>query len=584
MQEYTFDYQHLDANSLKADWKKLRDAISKIADVKITTIQKLEVFIDTLNEYDILVTDLDMGNYIASMQNTKDDLVKAKQQEIEDHILPLFKTQKKLAATKILSSTYLEELLQKSPEYLLFKQQLEAKVDRENNATEDQLSGMITKKIMEYNDELAKMTVHIDGHDLYTVIAFMTKLKDKDRDQRKRKYEQIIQKEDEFTDIFNDLFDELLKLRTAQAKADAYSNYRDWNWQYKNCTDYTPEDVAHFCDAIKEVFIPIQRGFTEMRKQELDLEQIMPWDTTVDMFSLKESTYFKSVEDLKTKASELFKKIHPDFQSFFQLLEEKKHLDFEVRDHKSPAMFSFNLPEKGIPFVYLLAVNNIQGITSVIHECTHAFHSLYNLDKKHLWQKRPKTEANELFPLSMELLSMEYWDIFFESEIDLLAAKLKKLENCLKIFRMVGLWDCFQTWVYLNPDHTRPERDAYWLSLLKDYDIGLGISEKDATSWQKRPLIFRAPFYMIEYGIASLGALTIYKNYKTDKKKTIHQFIQAMQLGNTVPMKEIFETAGVTFDFSRAKTEEAGLFLETEINNLYKKIQEIVEAKNGILM
>lgn len=191
-----------------------------------------------------------------------------------------------------------------------------------------------------------------------------------------------------------------------------------------------------------------------------------------------------------------------------------------------------------------------------------------------LWQKQPNAEAGELFPLTVELLSMEYWEVFFESETDLIAAKLLKLEGCLRLFRMVALWDQFHTWVYLNPKHSHLQRNEYWLSLLNQFATGITSIDGTETSWQNRSLIYRYYFHMIEYGMATLGALSIYRDYKKDKNKTINNFIQAMKLGNTASLKDIYKTAGVNFDFSKEKVEDIGQFLKEEWEQLSAKIED----------
>jgi len=343
-------------------------------------------------------------------------------------------------------------------------------------------------------------------------------------------------------------------------------NYRDYKWYEKKCFDYTPEDVIEFCNSISEVFMPIQRKISDYRKTKLGVEKLMPWDTSVDLFSSSPVEYYTNTQNLKDKVCKVFSKIHPDFSNFFDLLEQNQHLDFDFRANKSPAVFADYFPESGLPFVYIVAANSLQTITLAFHETTHAIHSLYTSDKKMLWQKHPNAEAFELFPLTIELISMEYWDIFFENETDLIAAKLLKLEGCLRLFRMVALWDQFQTWVYLNPKHPKHshlQRNEYWLTLLDQFATGVTKTDGTETTWQNRPLIYRYPFYMIEYGMATLGA---------DKNKTINNFIEAMKLGNTASLKDIYKTAGVNFDFSKEKLEDIGQFLKEEWDLLSAKL------------
>ncbi len=181
--------------------------------------------------------------------------------------------------------------------------------------------------------------------------------------------------------------------------------------------------------------------------------------------------------------------------------------------------------------------------------------------------------ADELFSLTMEFIAMEYWDVFFQDKLALLAAKLSKMEGSLKLFKMVGLVDSFQTWAYLNPAHSITERNQYWARLLEEFNTGFDDKTDPLASWQRYSLLYRAPFYMVEYAIATLGALSIYKEFKSNKQVVIDRLIKAMKLGNTVSLQEIYHTAGVDFDFSKQKVNQVADFIREEWNSLKLELE-----------
>ena len=86
--------------------------------------------------------------------------------------------------------------------------------------------------------------------------------------------------------------------------------------------------------------------------------------------------------------------------------------------------------------------------------------------------------------------------------------------------------------------------------------------------WHKQLHIFEVPFYYIEYGMAQLGAIAIWKNYRENPEATIEAYINALKMGYTKPIGEIYETAGIAFNFSREYIQELGAFVKKELREL----------------
>ena len=60
----------------------------------------------------------------------------------------------------------------------------------------------------------------------------------------------------------------------------------------------------------------------------------------------------------------------------------------------------------------------------------------------------------------------------------------------------------------------------------------------------------------------------MWKNYKQNPQKTISQYKQALALGYTVSIKEIYQTAGIKFDFSAGYISELLAFVSDELKKL----------------
>ena len=163
-------------------------------------------------------------------------------------------------------------------------------------------------------------------------------------------------------------------------------------------------------------------------------------------------------------------------------------------------------------------------------------------------------EFCEVASMSMELLAADYYDEFYD-EADAARAKREALERPIQFLPWMATIDGFQHWLYTHPTHTREERTACWLSLMDRFSLKLvdwtGYEDARAARWQAQTHLFGVPFYYVEYGIAQLGALQIWSRARKNRAKAIADYRNALALGGTRPLPELFAAAGIKFDFSR---------------------------------
>jgi oligoendopeptidase F len=213
-----------------------------------------------------------------------------------------------------------------------------------------------------------------------------------------------------------------------------------------------------------------------------------------------------------------------------------------------------------------------RDVVTMVHEGGHAVHSFLSRELELTGFKSLPSEVAELASMSMELLTMDYWDRFYDNETDLKRAKKEQLESVLKVLPWIATIDAFQHWIYTNPDHTTEERTAYWLELGKRFGTGMldynGYEDVKESSWQRQLHLFEVPFYYIEYGIAQLGALGVWKNYKANPATALTNYKAALKLGYTQSIPAIYQTAGLKFDFSKENVRELTSLIEQELNQL----------------
>ena len=265
---------------------------------------------------------------------------------------------------------------------------------------------------------------------------------------------------------------------------------------------------------------------------------------------------------------QMFDRIDPYFGDCLRVMDQLGHLDLDSKQGKAPGGYNYPLYEIGVPFIFMNAVGSQRDLETMVHEGGHAIHSFLSRDLSLTAFKNLPSEVAELASMSMELLSMPQWSEFYEPQAQQRAMR-EQIEGTLKVLPWIAQIDAFQHWIYENPTHTRQERSAHWIQLTQDFGTGLvdwtDYEDLIECSWQRQLHLFEVPFYYIEYGIAQLGALGVWKNSLANKQRAIEQYKNALSLGYSAPMSTIYETAGVPFDFSSERLQTLAQFIKEQL-------------------
>ena len=414
------------------------------------------------------------------------------------------------------------------------------------------------------------MTINIEGQELTMQKAALL-LKDTDRKKRENVYNKIQERRLKDEKSLDNLYDELIILRQKIAKNAGFENYRDYMFSAMGRFDYTAEDCFSFHNAISKEIVPITNEFEKKRKEKLGYQSYKPWDTSVNVDGLNPLKPFENGEDLINSTIKCFNKLKPFFGDCLSIMKEMKHLDLESKNGKAPGGFMYPLYEIGVPFIYMNAVGSQRDLVTMVHEGGHAIHSFLSRNLSMTEFKSTPSEVAELASMAMELLSMDHWDVFYQNKEELKRAKLEQLEKALGTLPWVAAIDKFQHWVYTNKHNAR-ERKEKWLEI--DNEFGNKIIDwnnyesSQAIMWQKQLHLYEVPFYYIEYGMAQLGAIAMWRSYKILGEEALSNYINALKLGYTKSIGEIYETAGIKFDFSPNYVKELSIFIKNELKKL----------------
>ena len=535
----------------------------------IDTPQAFQKWIQDGSELDAFLEENGAWRYIKmSIDTTKPELTESYTyfvSEIQPKLAPLLNELNK----KMMASPFRKDLSE-DPAYAIFFRSVGVQLAlfREENIP---IEAYLGEKSQEFGSISAAQTIEYEGQNL-TMQQASVHLKNQDEGIRKQVFEKMAERRQMEIDSLNALYTDLIAKRHELAINAGFENFRDYMFQSMGRFDYTKEACFDFHEAVAQKVVPLVKEIQEMKLQKLGKSAFKPWDLDVDPDGNEPLKPFQNGEEMLEKTIEIFQRMDPYFSACLRTMKTMGHLDLESKAGKAPGGYNYPLYEIGVPFIFMNAVGLHRDLVTMVHEGGHAIHSFLNRELTLTAFKNIPSEAAELASMSMELLSMKYWETFYSDPKALLRAKVEHLEDILKVLPWIAQIDAFQHWVYTHPTHSLTERSNEWLSLSKRFGTGLtdwtGYEALQAHSWQRQLHLFEVPFYYIEYGIAQLGAIGVWKNSLENESLAIEQYKAGLSLGYTRSLPKIYETAGVTFDFSPKRIGELMDFVDSYTKSL----------------
>lgn len=555
---------------LSFTWENLAPYFDQLLNQKISSKEELMQWLKNRSELNAVLEEEFAWRYIRMNIDTTDTQLQESFQFFVEKINPKIAPFENQLNQKLYDSEFKKELTEEGFPILLRSVANQIELFREENIP---LFTKLESESQKYGAISAGMSILYNGEE-FTLQAAAKFLKNTDRKIREEVYHLIQNRRFEEVEKLDTLFDELIELRQEVAANADFENYRDYMFKAMGRFDYSVADCEDFHEAIKVHLVPLLNEVTNKRKELLGLENLKPWDLSVDISLMEPLKPFENGNELLEKTIQCFDKIDPFFGDCLREMDRKKHLDLESKKGKAPGGFNYPLYESGYPFIYMNAVGSFRDIVTMIHEGGHAIHSVLSHDLELVDFKGLTSEIAELASMSMELISMDNWDVFFDNEEDLKRAKRDQLMDILGTLPWVATIDKFQHWIYTNKNHSVEERNQFWLSLTEEFSSGqvdwTGLEKFKESQWQRQLHLYEVPFYYIEYGMAQLGAVAMWRNYKKDPKKTIQQYKNALSLGYTKSIGEIYEAAGIKFDFSKEYVQELSHFIYEELQQTFK--------------
>ena len=549
-------------------WEGLSSYFDELLDRNIETKEDLVQWFRDRSELESVIGE-DFGwRYIHMTSDTESEEKKARFTDFVTNIQPKIAPVDHKLNQKALDSEFLGEVDAQGYTIMVRSLRKEFEIFREENIP---LNTEIQTTSQEFGQISGAMTVVIDGQEM-TLQQAADFLQSTDREKREETYRLISQRRLEDKEKLDNLFSKLIKLRDQVGKNADFENFRDYMFSAMGRFDYSPEDCFDFHASVKNQVVPMLDEISSKRKNALGVEDLRPWDKSVDPSGKPALKPFQNDKDLVEKTIACFNDLHPFLGKCLKKMEEMGHLDLGSRKGKAPGGYNYPLSETGVPFIFMNATSKLRDMVTLLHEGGHAVHSFLTANLELVNFKHTPSEVAELASMTMELITMDHWHYFFEDKEELRRARTEHLEQIIETLPWVATIDKFQHWIYENPGHSLEERRSNWLNIFEQFSDTVtewkDLDQAKSYLWQKQLHLYEVPFYYIEYGMAQLGAIAIWKRFREDPDSALEGYLAALKLGYTASIPEIYEAAGIKFDFSNAYIRELMDFVQAELSKL----------------
>lgn len=570
---YTADIEKIRRSFIPAGftvttWESIEPFFKDLLDRDISTKEDLEKFLSDQSELEAVVSENACWRQIKMTCDTDNKDLEAAFNFFCMEIQPKIQPYADALNKKLINAPALKELDQ--DKYYTYLRSVKKSIElfREENIP---LQAEMAVLQQQFGQITGAMMITVNGME-YTLQQAGKFLESHDRALREEVYHKIQQRRLQDTDKLSELFDKLVVIRDKEAKNAGFTNFSDYRFKELGRFDYTKEACFKFHEAVKLHVMPLVNKIYAKKKQQLGLDSLRPWDLDAEPAGTQPLQPFKTSDEMLNKSIACFNELNPFFGQCLSKMRDLGHLDLESRKGKAPGGYNCPLAESGAPFIFMNAAGQMHDVTTMVHEGGHAVHSFLSHPLELSGFKEYPMEIAEVASMAMELFSMDHWATFFDNEDDLQRAKSHQLERVITIFPWIAIIDKFQHWIYDHPTHTHAERTAAWNEVLQEFKDDVidysGLENYRSNAWQRQLHLFEVPFYYIEYGIAQLGALGMWMQYKQNKEEALANYCNALSLGGTKTLPELYKTAGLEFDFSPEKIKVLMEFVRMEMEQL----------------
>ncbi len=499
------------------------------------------------NDYRIELGGEASRRYFRECQDTRDETAATAWRQFRELIYPIADaTDGKLRAA-LLACLARPELEQRLGQQLFARLSLDdAGFTPENVA----LHVEEMEQVSHYDRLMGAASVVIDGETL-TLVQVQSRLNDVDAARRQAAWTAMGRWFEVNGGAIHGILSDLVHLRDRQARQLGDANFIPLAYRRMGRTEYGPAEVATFREAVRQHVVPLTKTVREHQARDLGRPGLVHAADMMFFPGASLGAGAAPIGEQIARATTLFERLHPRFAAHFRRMAEEGLIDLENRPGKKPGAFAMSLEDEGRVAIFCNSTGAETDVSTLTHEMGHAVQGWESMWIRPLDLRTPTMDAAEVHSFGMEYLALKEIEAFF-SPAD--AQKFRRLRLMSTLVRLpyMAMVDAFQHWLFERPSHTPAEREAAWAELWEAFMPGLDFADCPAQRtyrWMRQPHIFSSPFYYIDYAIAEVGALQLWRLAKQDHTAAMDAYLELCRLGGTKPLLSILGSVGLRSPF-----------------------------------
>lgn len=301
---------------------------------------------------------------------------------------------------------------------------------------------------------------------------------------------------DEETEKIGALYRELVDLHNEEAQIVGYKDYADYAYEASYGRDFTPDDAAALCEAVK----PYARQY---------FGSLYYNEATYADFSADTDLTERELVGLVTQ---YMPRVSDDAAKAAAYMEKHGLYFMDSVDRVSDLGFTTTLDQYNAPFIYLALYGDQNDIQSMFHEFGHYYDAYVN-PVPDLLLSVGSLDIFEIHSTGMEALSTGWYEDIFGEDADL--ARIRFLDSALYTVFSGCLFDEFQRVVYADPSLTPEQISQTFVTIARSYGLR-SFGKEFSHYWMQVNHNFESPFYYISYAVSMLASLQIYEMAEND--------------------------------------------------------------------
>lgn len=527
-------------------WDELRPFFDELQARELPDVAALEQWLLDRSGLSALIAAEAIKREVAMTRDTESEEVRRRHLDFQSETLPPCKQAEDRLDRRLLGHKSADELDPSRWRVYLREVENAASLFRsENVPLETAEKGMQS----DYGSIAGGMTLEWDGEER-TLPAMRRYGLDPDPSVREAAWRAVAQRRLVDADRLDELFTQMVANRTEQGRNAGFDDYRDYCHLSWGRLDYEPSDCLAFHRAVEEHCVPFAVELREARRARMNLPTVRPWDQDCDPDGAPPFEPFQTTQEQIDLACTVFEEVDPRFADQFRFLAASDLLDLDTRRGKMPGGYMEFFEDSRLPFIFSNSGTTHDDLQTLLHEGGHAFHALASRDLEPLSYRHPPLEFAEVASMGMELIAQPFLSSIYPKE-EAGRVRREHLEGVVAGLCWIATIDSFQHWLYTHPAHSSEERARAWIDLRDrfspDFDWS-DLAQEKRTEWQRQLHLFEVPFYYIEYGIAQIGALALWRDFREEPGRTLDRYREALSLGGSRPLPELFAAAGLQFD------------------------------------